>query len=113
MTVLTLVFVNNLVNAFGFFRQHRLMAIAAKAGDIGRQEPVMVGCVGGMASGTVPGFKERVQISPFERLLKRFMAIQAELSLCAGLEFIAVLRQSLWYDNQKIDDPQGKKDKRS
>lgn len=113
MTVFTLIFVNNRVNAFGFFRQYRLVAIAAKPGDIGSQEPVVVGCVGDVASGTVPGFKERVQILPFERLLKRFMAIQAELSLCAGLEYVAVLRQSLWYDNQKTDDSQDKKDKRS
>jgi len=113
VTVFTLVFVNDRVNAFGFFRQYRLMAIDAKPGDIGSQEPVMVGCVGGMASGTFPGFKERMQIGSFECFLKRFMAFQAQLPLCAGLEFVTVLRQSLWYDNQKADDSQGNTDKTS
>jgi hypothetical protein len=60
------------------------VAIAAKPGNMSGQQVVMVGCVGGMAAGAFSGLKEWMQISSFERLLKRFMAFQTQLSFGAG-----------------------------
>jgi len=75
------------MRAEGFFRQHRLMAINAEPGDIGRQQLGMVGGMGCVASGTLPLLQQRVQVGPGQNFFKIFMACQAQLPPGAGFQF--------------------------
>lgn len=76
---------DDLVRAFRFFRNNLLMATEAYPGGIGLQQFPVGGCVGIMATGTVPLLYGRMEERTLELVLEVHVAVCADLPFRAGL----------------------------
>jgi 3-hydroxymyristoyl/3-hydroxydecanoyl-(acyl carrier protein) dehydratase len=91
VTFHALTFGDHFVGAPGFLGDHGLVAAIADLIGIGSQQLSMRGRVRIMTSCAFSRFDGRVHKRDLEFLLKTVMTIQAQRSLCAGLQFEFVL----------------------
>ena len=83
---------NDLVGTVCIFRQYFFVAFVAKFCPGFGQQVFVGGGMRNVASGTIPGFKQRMHITAFERFLKFLVAFQANLPFGAGFQFEFVRR---------------------
>jgi hypothetical protein len=91
VTFHTIPFEDNFMGAPGFLRYHGLVAVVADLIGIGSKQLSMRGRVRIMTSCTFSRFDGSMYKLALEFLPKTVMTIQAQLSLCARLQFEFVL----------------------